>query len=128
MKLRSTIRDLSTTKGAADGSPRPFGGLNVLFVGDFWQLEPPDGGFLGGIPVDFILRARKYQPAPTISHGQALMWSGPKTGVQGITELHQCERQDDEWLEDVQKEIRAGALSEDNYHFMHGLPTTVPGS
>ena len=128
MKLRATIRELGTTKLAGDKTSRPFGGLNVLIVGDFWQLEPPDGGFLGSIPVDYILQGRKFQPAPTISHGQALLWSGPKTGVQGVTELHQCERQDDEWLEDMQEEIRSGALSEDNYNFMHGLPTSVPGS
>ena len=128
MKLRSTVRELGTTKLAGDNTSRPFGGLNVLLVGDFWQLEPPDGGFLGSIPVDYILQARKFQPAPTISHGQALLWSGRKTGVQGVTELHQCERQDDAWLIEVQDEIRAGALSEDNYNFMHNLPTTVPGS
>ena len=25
---------------------RPFAGVNVLFSGDFWQLPPPEGGFL----------------------------------------------------------------------------------
>ena len=78
--------------------------------------------------MEFIIQARKYHPAPTVSHGQALLWSGREFGVQGVTELHQCERVDDTWLEDVQNEVRAGALSEDNYHFLHGRPTTVPGS
>ena len=27
-------------KFRADGSSRPFGGLNVFFLGDFWQLSP----------------------------------------------------------------------------------------
>ena len=28
---------------------RPFAGVNMLFSGDFWQLPPPEGGFLGDI-------------------------------------------------------------------------------
>ena len=71
VRLRDVVRDLDLQKGGLDGVTRPFGGLIVLFCCDFWQLDPPDGGFLGQIPDEFIRRARKYQPAPTVSHGQA---------------------------------------------------------
>jgi hypothetical protein len=94
----------------------------------FWQLDPPDGGFLGGIPTEFIARARKYLPAPSIAHGQALLWGGGEGGVQGVSELTECEQCDDEWLREVQHEMRHGRLSEDSHAFLHGEATTVPGS
>lgn len=127
MKLREVIRDIGTQK-LRNGRTQPFGGLNVLCCGDFWQLDPPDGGFLGGIPCEYIARARKYQPAPTIAHGQALLWGGEDGGLQGVTELSQCERCDDEWLKEVQEEMRHGCLSENNHAFLQKLATTVPGS
>ena len=128
VKLRKVVRDICVGKTTSRGRDRPFGGLNVVICGDFWQLDPPDGGFLANVPVEYIQRARKYQPAPTVSHGQALLWSGPAFGFQGVTELVECERCDDPWLQSVQQEIREGRLSEDNHAFLHGQATTVPGS
>ena len=61
VELRSAVRALGTQKHDSLGADRPFGGLNVLFCGDFWQLEPPDGGFLAGIPTEFIRAGRKYR-------------------------------------------------------------------
>ena len=128
VKLRSLARQIGTQKHAPDISIRPFGGLNVLCCGDFWQLPPPDGGFLGSIPTEFIKASRKYQAAPTIAHGQALFWSGPENGIQGVSELVEVERCKDEWLREVQQEFRNGCLSKDNHKFLHGLPTKVSGS
>ena len=48
--------------------------------------------------------------------------------MQGLTELTECVRTDDEWLFQVQNEIRAGALSDESHRFLHGRPTRVPGS
>lgn len=79
-------------------------------------------------PTEYIQAARKYQPAPTIAHGQALLWSGKLHGLQGVTELTSCERCDDVWLREVQAELRSGNLSEHNHAFLHGMPTDVPGS
>ena len=126
-KLRDVVRNIGTNKSDETGV-RPFGGLNVLCVGDFWQLEPPDGGFLGAIPTDFIAAARKYAAGAGIAHGQSLIWGGNAFGLQGITELTECERCDDPWLREVQEEIRNGKLSPNNHAFLHGRRTTVPGS
>ena len=49
VRLRSVVRDIGTQK-VHDGRYRVFGGLNVLCSGDFWQLDPPEGGFSGGYP------------------------------------------------------------------------------
>ena len=102
VKLRRVVRDIGTDKKDGQGRDRPFGGLNVLCCGDFWQLEPPDGGFVADIPTEYIQNARKFMPLPTIAHGQSLMWSGELTGMQGVTELVECERCDDIWLRGVQ--------------------------
>ena len=53
------------------------------------------GGYLGNIPTEFIRNARKYDPVPTMAHGQGIMWAGAEYGVQGVTELTECERCDD---------------------------------
>ena len=89
VKLRGVIRQIGTAKEGADKRDRSFGGLNVLLCGDFWQLDPPDGGFLANIPREYIQKARQYAPAPTVSHGQSLLWGGGEHGVQGVIELQE---------------------------------------
>ena len=128
MKLREVVRDLVPAKRDETEVARPCGGLNVLLLGDFWQLPPPSGGCLSDIPVAFIQGARQYQPSPTVVHGQALMWGGKECGLQGVIELTQVERCKDAWLGEVQQQVRHGCLSEDNWNFLHGEPTIVPGS
>jgi len=89
---------------------------------------PPDGGLLIGIPTEFIRAGRKYNAAPSIAHGQAVFWGGSDGGIQGVTELVQCERCDDNWFKEVQQELRFGKLSSNNHKFLHGRPSSVPGS
>ena len=102
--------------------------MNVVLSVDFWQLAPPDGGFLADAPTERIAEARKYTSLPPVLHGQALLWGGGQEGVQGVTELVECERCDDAWLKSVQEEFRRGALTEDTHAFLHGRDTSVPGS
>ena len=127
-KLRSLARDVDPYARDAKNQMRPFAGVNLLCSGDFWQLPPPEGGFLGDIPCEYIKASRKVMPAPNVAHGQSLVWSGPKTGIQGVTELETCERTKDVWLTKVQNEFREGTLSEESHAFLHGNPTMKPGS
>ena len=128
MKLRSLARDVDPYAKNTKGVLRPFAGVNLLCSGDVWQLPPPDGGFLGDIPCEYIQASRKFHPAPNIAHGQSLVWSGPSTGIQGMTELEICERTKDAWLRSVQDEFRTGTLTEETHAFLHGNPTMNPGS
>ena len=102
--------------------------LMCFFVGDFWQLDPPRGGFLANIPVEFIRRARKYDPRPDAAHGEQIFWGSEEHAVQGITELTECMRTDDKWLHELQPEMRDVLLYANNWNFLHGRPTPVPGS
>jgi hypothetical protein len=129
MKLRAVMSDVGTMKKSAQGLVRAFGGINVVSVGDFWQLDPPSGGSLGSIPGEYLRRGRQFDPKPDIAHGQSILWGSGEGSVQGMTELTECVRTEDEWLLQVQSEMREGRLSEDSWNFLHGCnKTTVPGS
>jgi hypothetical protein len=41
-KLRAAISAGNPYKNGPNG-PRPFGGMNVLFIGDAYQFDPPEG-------------------------------------------------------------------------------------
>ena len=111
MKLRTVMSDVGTMKRGAQGLTRAFGGINVVFVGDFWQLEPPSGGFLGSILCEYMRGGRKFDAKPDIAHGQSILWGSGDGSVQGMTELSECVRTQDAWLQQVQEEMRAGNLS-----------------
>ena len=128
MKLRHVMSDVGTTKKGAQGRTRAFGGINLLCCGDLWQLDPPGGGFLGSIPVEFMRKAMKYDAKPDIAHGQAIFWHEGEGSIQGVTELTECVRTEDPWLYEVQQQMRSGKLSQDSSCFLHGYKTTVPGS
>ena len=68
MKLRNLVSSLEKLKADGTGVSRAFGGINIVFVGDFWQINPPGGGFLASIPVEFMRRDRKFDPKPDIAH------------------------------------------------------------
>ena len=53
-QLRNDYRANSEFAFTKKNVLRPFAGVNVLFSCDFWQLPPPEGGFLGDIPFEFI--------------------------------------------------------------------------
>ena len=46
MKLRAIMSDVGSMKRGKKGAIRAFGGINIVFVGDFWQLLTFFGLFL----------------------------------------------------------------------------------
>ena len=127
-RCREIMRDLSVAKyGTFDGAVRPFGGLNVVLAGDLYQLPPPRGTFVGDVPWQ-LLAGQLAAKTPLAAQGQNLIWGPKHEGMQGVTELTRCERTADEWLADVQVELREGRLSANNHAFLHGQATSVPGS
>jgi hypothetical protein len=108
IKLPQMVRAKHTLRGDAQGFARAFGGVNILFSGDFWQLDPPSGGFLAEIPVQYMRLVEKFDPKPDVAHGQAIFWHRGQGSVQGVTELTECVRAQDPWLLEVQNQMRAG--------------------
>ena len=86
-------------------------------VAMFWRLLPPDGCLLGDIPCEFIQASRRSFPAPTVAHGQSLLWRDAPTGMTRVTELQKCERTIDAWLRSIQDEFRFGKLTEQRHAF-----------
>ena len=125
------MQERNTYKINAEGEVRAYGGLNVLYVGDFFQLAPPEGVPLTTVP-DWLLQSRVESKPQTkngrLGNGLELFWGGYPWGVQDMTELVTPHRCKDLWYNEVVNEIRAMSLSVDNHAFLHGMPTTVPGS
>ncbi|CAK9090437.1 unnamed protein product [Durusdinium trenchii] len=102
------------------GNTRPLAGVNVILVGDFKQLPPPQGGNLADVP--HHLRVGPHEtckaPDPMADAGRRLMWED----IEGMVELTDRERCKDEWWNEVTDELRAGHLSENNWRYLHGYP------
>ena len=118
-RLREVTPSAGPWKFAENGQVRPFGGINVIFMGDFLQLPPPDGGFLADIPHKFKVGNKEKVPDLVIEEGRELLWCGT---VQGVTELVQKERCKDHWWNEVVDELRSGNLSISNWQYLHGHP------
>ena len=102
---------------------RPFGGINVGFFGDMWQLPPVRQRSICSNP----FRELNNHHAKKMT---AFFWG--QDPCNGLTakpfELKVSKRIKDAWYSSVIDECRAGNLSDDNYNFLHGYPTLVCGS
>ena len=83
------------------GSKIPFGGLQVLLVGDFFQLPPVNRG---DEPTQFAFESQAW-----------------KEGITVCVELTKIQRQKDERFQRILKEARAGALSQESCAILRGL-------
>lgn len=119
-----------TSKYGNDKFVRMFGGVNVLLLGDFCQMGATHGHSLTSAPYHRLQASSQFVPQSLEAEGKDLLWHPQRDGIQGITDLSVCERldRDQEWLLSVQNEFRQGALSVDSHAFLHGHPTSVPGS
>ena len=98
-------------------SSRPFAGVNVLLLGDFYQLPPPSGGYLADVPSSRrpprLSAAADAEPDLLADYGRNLLWGG---ALQGVTELEERERCKDDWWNEVVDE------PEKNWRYLHGKP------
>ena len=123
-KMEQQLRECTSSKTAfktdAAGRVRPFAGVNVIFLGDFYQLPPPEGGFIADVPSSLASAGGSGGTKdPAIERGRELFWQG---AVQGVTELTEMQRCTDEWWNEVVEEMRYGQLSEKNHKYLHGEP------
>ena len=127
-KFRDAQRESGTYKMNDIGEERSFGGLNVLFVGDFFQIDPPEGMSLSTVPKDILNPENCGGAHVTATAGLNIFWNKGSGSVQGVTELTQAFRCQDVWYNEFLTECREMRLSDTNHRFIHGLPTRVPGS
>ena len=120
--LRVPMQDCGTYKIGLSGRVRDYGGINIVYIGDFMQLPPVRATSLDTIPPR-LFPTPFSMPNDEIEHALELLWSG----VTEFVELTIQERCKDYWYMAVQQECRVGNLSERNHKFLHGLPTGVPG-
>jgi hypothetical protein len=110
-----------------DGNVRPWGGINQVFVGDFYQLPPSYGKTsLASVPCDLFTRMQHLLQNASALYGINLMWNCV-THLVELEEMIRCK--DDAWYVDVLTQMRKGALCEDYWAYIHGKDTTTkPGS
>ena len=90
-------------KKRPDKTRRIFGGYNILFFGDWWQLPPIlDSAALFNPPVTI-----KGERARKVSH---MFWKPGNDSINYMQELTLQKRIDDAWYNDVMHECRRGEL------------------
>ena len=105
-----------------------FAGVNMLCFGDFWQLDPTGD-------TSFMSNPTRIPGSAIVDRTMAMFWQreGPRrdnlhlqewTGKHRVWELSENLRSgEDVWFSEVLDQCRVGQLSEENYNFLHGLPT-----
>ena len=110
-----------------DKNTRPFGGINVCFLGDFWQLNPT-----GQIALMSDVTSGKVRENAAAQYIMNMFWdSGFTDSLQEWSAqarvLHlstNIRSGADVWFSEFLDACREGKLDEDDYNFLHGFPTT----
>ena len=118
--VRKAVRKPGTYKVRLDKSIRPFGGVNTLLFGDWWQLRPVRATSLFDHPS---------KVSSDLAHeGLLLLWGQNRDSVQRLWELKQPMRCTDPWYIAFLTQCRNGNLCLEDYFFIHGSPTDTVGS
>ena len=126
--VRKAVRQRGTYKlrrkraGMAEAErERVFGGVNMVFLGDWWQLRPPGQTAL-------FCGATK-QIGWTAELGQLIFWGHGPNAIRRLWELTTHVRCNDPWYNVAFLGCcREGRLTVDNWRFAHGYNTWLPGS
>ena len=94
---------------------RKFGGVNLIMLGDFWQI-PPIGG------TELTSNIALADPGCE-QNAMQIWWGEGEDSIHHLWELVSPMRCDDVWYNKVLDECRRGALNYENYAYLHGLPT-----
>ena len=103
---------------------RPFGGINIIFAGDLWQLPPVRAMALFANP---FKNGNSAQEQKIFSMFWDCQNPSRTDGIQHMFELTKSMRTPDPWLKAVLDADRYGTESWEMYCFTHGLPTRHHG-
>ena len=110
-------------RSGSQSEERPFGGCNLLFFVDWWQLPPVKSTDLKSTPYP------EKAASPMVQKAMTFFWNRSIHSFTGMTELTHSYRQAlDPWFSEFLRQCRHGQLSWSMYCFFHGLPTLTPGS
>ena len=112
------IRRRSPYKVRVDGTHRPFGGVNTMLFGDWWQLKPVTGTALFSNPAE--------PPTFAAFHGLRLLWGPPPHAVRRCWNFERSLRCADPWYNLFLAQCRNGSLTAEAHHLLHGYPTAAP--
>ena len=127
--VRANVRDAADTYKmrpkckVSPAEPRAWGGINILFFVDFWQLPPVRQTAIFHNPFEVA------KPDHRVNRIMRMFWSRDTDAMNMIVELTQAKRQKEgDWFYKFIRECRHGVQSEEMYNFIHGFPTTKTGS
>ena len=103
-----------------NGCETLFGGINIIFCGDLWQLPPVKGKSMFSNPFKSGLATGEQKI-------MKMFWM-IKDPIHHLFELTRSLRARDEWLKEMLEADRYGCETWEMYCFVHGLPTRNPGS
>ena len=103
-----------------------FGGVNLIMSGDFWQLNPTGDTAIMSNPGSADLgiaqvASSMFWDCQTTDWGLQ-KWPGSNTYVHELSE--NIRSGEDRWWSQVLDQARLGRLSDENYNWLHGFPST----
>ena len=99
--VREAVRVNGTYKKRPDGSTRPFGGVNLIMCGGFWQLQPVGGTFLADNPLGACGLAEQ---------AMLLFWDQSPNSIRNFWDLTKVMRCKDPWYNAFLSSCRDGRV------------------